>query len=468
MWIAFAGLMFRGSAGFQLAFVLMVLFTSYVLQVQNRPYMSTAERTLVLKEHLRKAAEGDAYHRRMKPIMEAAIAVRDKHRANAAIKRKQNSLRRWGGSGVGSSRAKLGTKIEDNADYFWDYNTIEATLLACAVFVCLSGVMFESSQFVDRPDLVWMQDTIGTVVAIVLIYSAIYYLAVFVSEVSGHTPMWVKKCCANKKKGTFAEDDISDGAELGEIEFAEIRHELQTGVNDERTKMELAATAAELAKMANSNKQLVDMMRQQKKAGGAAGGGGMFMNPLAKKKRGKKIGKSSRSKKKEYAPRSVGKKTKGHVEDVSNPLTATSAEKTGLVRKTSFKKHKSLEGKTFYENTETGQTLWAVSGDAIVLEGRDAQASAITARSGNADGKPTHRVHKSGDGKEFYEHLGTGETTWKLPAGAVPVDAQSKKAAENEAIRQRRSSFKGRRMSAKQSFRVSDMDQFGKALGQDF
>ena len=166
MWIAFAGLMFRGSAGFQLAFVLMVLFTSYVLQVQNRPYMSTAERTLVLKEHLRKAAEGDAYHRRMKPIMEAAIAVRDKHRANAAIKRKQNSLRRWGGSGVGSSRAKLGTKIEDNADYFWDYNTIEATLLACAVFVCLSGVMFESSQFVDRPDLVWMQDTIGTVVAI--------------------------------------------------------------------------------------------------------------------------------------------------------------------------------------------------------------------------------------------------------------------------------------------------------------
>ena len=60
------------------------------------------------------------------------------------------------------------------------------------------------------------------------------------------------------------------------------------------------------------------------------------------------------------------------------------------------------------------------------------------------------------------------ETTWKLPAGAVPVDAQSKKAAENEAIRQRRSSFKGRRMSAKQSFRVSDMDQFGKALEQDF
>merc|ERR1712072_1189117 len=101
----------------------------------------------------------------------------------------------------------------------------------------------------------------------------------------------------------------------------------------------------------------------------------------------------------------------GGVEDVSNPLTATSAEKTGLARKTSFKRHKSKEGKTFYENTETGETSWAVPGDAVVLEGRDAQAAAATTRSGNADGKPTHIVHKSGDGRDFYEHLGTGETT---------------------------------------------------------
>ena len=468
MWIAFAGLMFRGSAGFQLAFVLMILFTSYVLQVQNRPYMSTAERNLVLKEHLRKAAEGDPYHRRMKPIMEAAIAVRDKHRANAAIKKKQNALRRWGGSGVGSNRARLGMKIEDNADYFWDYNTIEATLLACAVFVCLSGVMFESSQFVDRPDLVWMQDMIGTVVAIVLIYSAIYYLAVFVSEVSGHTPAWVKKCCANKKKGTFADDLVSDGVELGEIEFAEIREELQTGVNDERTKMELAATAAELAKVAKSNKQLVDMMRQQKKTG--AGGSGMFMNPLAKK-RGKKIGKSSRGNKKEYAPRAVGKRkgskasSKG-VEDFENSSTAAlAAEKSGLARKPSFKKHRSREGKSFYENTETGETSWSVPHDAVIMEGREE----VVPVGGNVDGGATHRIHKSANGKEFYEDLKTGATTWKLPAGAFAIDATSEKAAKNEAIRKRRSSFKGqRRMSKKQSFRVSDMDKFGKSIEQEF
>ena len=52
--------------------------------------------------------------------------------------------------------------------YFWNYNTIEATLLACAVFVCLAGIMFESSQFDDRPDLIWMQDMIAVVVAIAI------------------------------------------------------------------------------------------------------------------------------------------------------------------------------------------------------------------------------------------------------------------------------------------------------------
>jgi hypothetical protein len=260
---------------------------------------------------------------------------------------------------------------------------------------------------------------------------------------------------------------VSDGVELGEIEFAEIRQELQTGVNDEKTKMELAATAAELAKMANSNKQLVDLMRQQKKSGAGAGGAGLFMNPMAKR-RGKKVGKSSRNNKKEYAPRSVGRRkgsgaNKKGSEDSHSPLTALPAEKTGLARRNSYKKHKSQDGKSFYENTETGATSWSVPDDAVILQGRDAQADAS-----KANGKPTHKVHKSADGKVYYEHLETGATAWKLPAGAVAVDEKSEKAAKNEAARQRRSSFKGRRMSKKESFRVSDMDQSGKSLEQAF
>ena len=50
--IAFAGLFFRSNPGFQLSFVLLILFASYVLQVKHRPYMSSSERVLVLEEHM--------------------------------------------------------------------------------------------------------------------------------------------------------------------------------------------------------------------------------------------------------------------------------------------------------------------------------------------------------------------------------------------------------------------------------
>ena len=37
------------------------------------------------------------------------------------------------------------------ASYIYNYNTVEATLLCCAVFVCLSGIMFASGQSVCAP-----------------------------------------------------------------------------------------------------------------------------------------------------------------------------------------------------------------------------------------------------------------------------------------------------------------------------
>lgn len=159
MWIAFAGLMFRGSPGFQLAFVLMILFASYVLQVQHRPYMSTAERNLVLEEHRKKAEEGDLDHIRIKPQMELAIARQSAADGLKKIQKKNRRMNNWMTNS--KSVRRLGFDQEKNASYFWDYNTIEATLLACAVFVCLSGVMFESGRFDDRPDLIWMYELIG-------------------------------------------------------------------------------------------------------------------------------------------------------------------------------------------------------------------------------------------------------------------------------------------------------------------
>merc|ERR1711871_1053617 len=101
---------------------------------------------------------------------------------------------------------------------------------------------------------------------------------------------------------------------------------------------------------------------------------------------------------------------------------------------------------------------------AVVVEGTNAQKSRT-----NIEKKATHRAHKSSDGKTFYEDLESKKTTWELPKDAVVISADEERAAKNEAVRKRRSSFKGRRrMSAKQSFRVSDMDKFGKSMEQEF
>ena len=151
MWIAIAGLMFRGSPGFQLAVVLMILFASYVLQVQHRPYMSTAERDLVLEEHRRKASEGDPDHLRIQPVM--AMAIERQRLVENALKIKKKKMR------LKNTFSEKFDRFDDSKNkkmkYFWDYNTIEATLLACGIVVCLSGVMFESGRFDGRPDLQW-------------------------------------------------------------------------------------------------------------------------------------------------------------------------------------------------------------------------------------------------------------------------------------------------------------------------
>ena len=54
--VAFIGLMFRANPSFQLALCLLMLFIFYILQVKHRPYMSTSERKIVLREHQAKVA----------------------------------------------------------------------------------------------------------------------------------------------------------------------------------------------------------------------------------------------------------------------------------------------------------------------------------------------------------------------------------------------------------------------------
>ena len=122
--------MFRGSPSFQLAFVLMVLFSAYVLQVRNRPYMSTAERSECLDAHREKARKGDHFHRAMAPIMENAIREQKRRIAKQRLKDKNHRLNRLLNQTAITQQI---IKTTGGKEYFWNYNTLRQRAVLCCV-----------------------------------------------------------------------------------------------------------------------------------------------------------------------------------------------------------------------------------------------------------------------------------------------------------------------------------------------
>jgi hypothetical protein len=215
--IAFAGLMFRGNPGFQLAIILLVLFACYVLQVKHHPYMSSMERDHVVHQFKVKAEEGKSeWHR----VINRRITAQAKKRERINTKIEKSKFR----SRAKSQSSKSGN---DNFDvkslvhetHFWDYNTVEALLLACAVLVCLAGIMFESDRFENRSDIIWQRDIITVGVFMVIIFSVVYYGLVFFSEVGRCNPTFLKVFMTSRNRfhhKKLKEDNDGD-VEMGSV-----------------------------------------------------------------------------------------------------------------------------------------------------------------------------------------------------------------------------------------------------------
>merc|ERR1711991_961016 len=99
---------------------------------------------------------------------------------------------------------------QDISAYFWDYNTVELFLLGCAIFVCVSGVMFESQSFDSRADLDSYLSALAGIVMFVIIFSLVYYGVVFLSEVFAALGLqnnkWIQKYFM-EKKDQYEEDE---------------------------------------------------------------------------------------------------------------------------------------------------------------------------------------------------------------------------------------------------------------------
>jgi len=55
--VAMAALMFQNNPSFQLSFIILVLFASFVLQVKNHPFMSSVEKETEIEKHKQKVEE---------------------------------------------------------------------------------------------------------------------------------------------------------------------------------------------------------------------------------------------------------------------------------------------------------------------------------------------------------------------------------------------------------------------------
>ena len=189
--IVLIGGLLRRNPSFQLAIMMLVLFICYIIQVKNRPYMSTVERLMVIEEHKARAIDGD----------KKALIIQ-KHIQKATDDR-ANKKRRSGGINTSSlgdavKHANRDGRNEGPASYFFNYNTMESVLLACAILVCICGVMFVSDELY-LPGNEIAQIIATMFLTIIVMGSMLYIGVVFASELRIKLPKICVRIFADAK-----------------------------------------------------------------------------------------------------------------------------------------------------------------------------------------------------------------------------------------------------------------------------
>ena len=209
--IAFCSLIFRTNPGFMLASVVLILFLAFSMQTKHSPYMSTSQRQLVLAEHSIKAESGDKIHVRIQSNIQH---VKDEQGRNSSAKKHRKALS-FSDILDGTTKTQKKQKNKDqknSVDYFFDYNTVELSLLFCAVLVCLAGIMFESDRFKETTGsgtmrYAWQRDMVTYVVIVIVLCSFVYLAIVMMNETTGYTPACLRRACKNKQNALMSAAD---------------------------------------------------------------------------------------------------------------------------------------------------------------------------------------------------------------------------------------------------------------------
>jgi len=199
--ISVAALMFRTTPSYQLAVALLVLFAAYVLQTKHQPFMSRRDRSQALAEHRAKVLH-DMVHARIESEIQGAARknFRKVRRVPALLDPSAGGSAAAGGgrkSDAGRAGALAVVRLAD-------YNAAEATMLAVAVCVCLSGLMFASDRFsASRIDLYRAEyDGLAYVVVALVALAIAYFCTVLALDIAFSfnpvgTAQFIESCCAS-------------------------------------------------------------------------------------------------------------------------------------------------------------------------------------------------------------------------------------------------------------------------------
>jgi hypothetical protein len=219
--VALVALFFRQNVAFCLSCVIIVLLTAFVLQVRNRPYMSTVEQQEVRRAHRAKARHAEALmndgkqasnelmlHKEMYSQIHSLRSSIQRHESFNKSKRNLKSLDASSSSMKNKkTRKSLRERAEMGSNAYFDYNTVEQTLLMCAIFLSLVAIMFESGQFYDldpetgietlstNPITVGFYTGVTAMGALTLVGSLVYYFIVFIAEIFSIAPKSMIALC---------------------------------------------------------------------------------------------------------------------------------------------------------------------------------------------------------------------------------------------------------------------------------
>jgi hypothetical protein len=227
--------------------------------------MSSVERDSELEKHQAKVEEARARQQNGDSLDDGMMLHLKIQRIIDAVEHKDEVLnkRAIGKRVTLDSGSNSEITVEQVKNFFWDFNTVELYLLGCAIFVCISGVMFESESYSSNSGMKQSFLLLTFLVMMVIISSLLYFAVVFMSEVlttlGYDTTGWFERFMSQnyKRRETVQEAQM----ELRNMETSD-NPMMNANPQNEAEKLR---KEMEMAKLADENEKLMKQVGELKK-----------------------------------------------------------------------------------------------------------------------------------------------------------------------------------------------------------